>query len=217
MNNSEDHIKPLIDSHNQSVSSKTFVQPTGPCPKCYSELAKFRVHEYRKRPLLYIVDVFVYHAIAVFIRWKCSVCNKTFIEYPPFALPNKQYISINIEQLCKKYIEDPLSTYRKIAPNIGYQNDAPTVIDERQLSHSTLWRWIPCLEQMSQNLANLLNLTCKQLFDHPFFSNNIQYAIPARKYRTQNRKDTLQAVKIFFWIKNKCERTFCLPSEKAYK
>ena len=63
--------------------------------------------------------------------------------------PNKQYISIIIEQLCKKYIEDPLSTYRKIAPNIGYQNAAPTVIDERQLSHSTVWRWIPCLEQMS--------------------------------------------------------------------
>jgi len=39
MNNLEDHIKPLIDSHNQSVSSKTFVQPPGPYPKCYSELA----------------------------------------------------------------------------------------------------------------------------------------------------------------------------------
>jgi hypothetical protein len=170
MNKQKDHIKPLIDSHNQSVSSRTFVQPPVPCPRCHSVLAKFIVHEYRKRTLLYIVGLYVYQAIAIFIRWKCTVCQKTFTEYPPFALPNKRYVSFGIEQLCQEYIDDPLATYRKTASNRGYHSEDHSVIDERQLSHSTVWRWMTCLEQVSQHLANLFNLTCKQLFDHPFFA-----------------------------------------------
>jgi transposase-like protein len=57
------------------------------CPRCQVSSSFFKIHAFRERRLLIIVDMLVDVAYCALIRFKCPGCNKTITYYPDFALP----------------------------------------------------------------------------------------------------------------------------------
>ena len=61
------------------------------CSQCGLVACYFKIHAYRERRFLTIVDMTVQPEYAPLIRFRCPVCKKTVSYYPDFALPHKHY------------------------------------------------------------------------------------------------------------------------------
>jgi len=46
-------------------------------------------------------------------RWRCSFCQRTFAEYPPFALPFNRYAVSQIAPRALNYVQEDGISYRK--------------------------------------------------------------------------------------------------------
>jgi hypothetical protein len=106
-----------------------------------------------------IHDGLVY-ALATFLqRWKCLSCGRTFRHYPPGVAPYKHYLADALAGLCRRYLNEPPATYRRVARAAGPRQTQPLFHaapvaqpewTERQkeheqlkaLAHSTPWRWM---------------------------------------------------------------------------
>jgi len=78
-------------------------------------------------------------------RFECPACGRTFTEYPSFASPHKRYAAASILDRVRRFFQGLGVPCRKAmwvdrqrivyAPHNGRE-------DLRQLSHTTLWRWL---------------------------------------------------------------------------
>jgi hypothetical protein len=82
-------------------------------------------------------------------RWKCCFCGATFTHYPEFLVPYKRYTVGTILELSERYEAEPETSYRKVVKPegmaLGYAENKDGTIDERQMSHTTLWHWLSWL------------------------------------------------------------------------
>jgi len=62
-----------------------------PCPRCSVESEFFKIHAYRERRFLIIIEMLIKAAYCSLLRFKCPGCGKTFTHYPDFAIPQKHY------------------------------------------------------------------------------------------------------------------------------
>jgi len=211
MNENEHPIKLIIEAHTASVLSGNIPFPEGPCPKCHKTHGFFKIHEYRKRSFRYIVSSFVHKCISFLVRFKCSICNSTFTDYPSFAIPHKHYVIDDIERLSQIYTQKQSATYRNTVNHenmpIGYHSEDNT-IDERQLSHSSLWRWISFFGKMNQHLSNTLDLIRQKAPETHIFRENMLYPLPTHKYRSQHRKIILQTAQLLILTRESFESFF---------
>ncbi len=128
---------------------------------------------------------------------KCRTCNRSFTEYPTFAVPFRRYARETIEQICAKYLDDARASYRSVVREgsvpIPYPEDGrfrsrrPAAEDDGDLdaeapalAHTTPYRWIAAMAAAPGSRA----LTAPQgALDAP--------DIPPRKYRSYARKREL--------------------------
>ena len=132
---------------------------------------------------------------------KCPACRRSFTDYPEFALPEKHFTRGVIEPLCRRYLEDPKTSYRKTATEDGmpifYPEDdaaafrsgggyeAPDEDDlVPMLSHTSIYHWLTGLgqQEITAMAAGSKEVTA------PARS-------PSGKYRSYRRQQILRACK----------------------
>lgn len=185
-------VEEIIRKHTNSIISGNIRPPQGSCPRCFELPDTYKLHECRKRSFRFTIGCFVRIVLSLLIRWKCPICGHTFTEYPAFALPYKRYVLMDIERLSADYLENEKSYQQTVSYEdgaIGYEQKDGN-IDGRQLSPSTLWRWLGFLGSMNNTLTGALNLIRQKSPDSSIFRQLLP--LSRGKYRTQNRKIILQ-------------------------
>ncbi len=202
-------IEKIIRQHTDSVISGKIAIPQAPCPRCSEQPGTFIRHERRVRFFRFIVGSFVHVIKSLLVRWRCPICGKTFTDYPAFALPHKRYVLMDMERLCKEYVEDEQRTYRKTVwhqnMRIGYQGSDDD-IDERFLEHSTPWRWISSLGSMKKTLNQALHLISQKDPQSSMFRE--VFPVYPCKYRSLQRKNILQNTRCLLRAGEKFQRLF---------
>ena len=61
------------------------------CPRCHVESSFFKIHAYRERRFLIVVEMIIQRVFCTLIRFSCPGCGKTMTFYPDFAVPHKQF------------------------------------------------------------------------------------------------------------------------------
>ena len=97
---------------NQVEKNKITPDGIGLCPRCHLESISFKLHAYRERRFLVIVDLLVKAVFCTLVRFRCTGCDKTITNYPQFAIPHKHYTRQTIEGLSRSYVENDQMTYQ---------------------------------------------------------------------------------------------------------
>ena len=164
-----------------------------PCPRCRVESEFFKIHAYRERRFLIIIEMLIKAAYCSLVRFKCPGCNKTFTDYPDFAIPHKHYTRPSITGFSASYLQSDDMTYQQAvmvdnsAP--GYpqsdSTEAPT------LAPTTIHRWITTLGRFSQTCRSALILLLQQNPVSSICRELARIIIAAQKYKTKQRKKQL--------------------------
>lgn len=192
-----DLILEAIAAHTRAVERGEVVCSLDRCPHCDQQSAGFKYHASRRRWFRVIVQLMVRRVPSAVTRWKCVVCRKTFTVYPDFAFPHKRYVRQDLCRLCGRYVAEDGLSYRKAVEVNGKAiyydaaEGAGEVIDDRTLSHSALHRWISFLGALKQTLGQAWQLIRARSPSSELFRSSS--AVPARKYRSAQRKGLLQA------------------------
>ncbi len=165
-----------------------------PCPRCNLEPGHFKIHAYRERRFLIIIEMLVNAVYCTLVRFKCSGCGKTFAFYPEFAVPHKHYTRPTVVTFSSTYVEDDQKTYKDTVMTV---DGVPTRLETgRQLAPSTIHRWISTLagiftayqEAKEKPLQKKTSLRlCKT-------------QISNKKYRTLTRKEVLLKCREFLGL-----------------
>ena len=160
-----------------------------PCPRCSVDSSFFKIHAYRERRFLIIVEMLINAAFCTLIRFRCPGCGKTFTDYPDFAIPHKHYTQPTIMRFAGTYLQSDDITYQQAvmfdhsAP--GYhQNDAT-------LPPSTIHRWITSLGRLTNTCRTALILLLQENPVSSICRDLARLIIPQRKYKTNDRKKQL--------------------------
>lgn len=81
------------------------------CAVCGLDACHFKLHAFRERRFLIIVDIQVQPQYAPLVRFRCPGCNKTVCFYPDFALPHKHYTRQSIMAFAERYVADVVPTH----------------------------------------------------------------------------------------------------------
>lgn len=183
-----------IESYSEKVRKGQNPCGLPPCPRCQVTSDDFSRHEKRQRRFFVSVQQLVKVIIGLLCRWKCPGCGKTFTDYPEFALPYKRYTLPTILAFSHRYVTDESMTYRQLVQEValGYENRENGAIDERQLAHSSIYRWITIVGDFSEiirkgqdliNQADPASTICRDLAG---------LTVSVQKYLSSARKRLLQ-------------------------
>ena len=160
-----------------------------PCPICNVASAYFKIHAYRDRRFLVIVEMLVKAAYCTLVRFGCPGCGKTFTNYPDFAVPHKHYTRPTIMGFAASYVESDEKTYQqaimvdKEAP--GYpQSDAT-------LSPSTVHRWVTTLSGLTQTCRNALILLLEDNPSAHIHRDLARITVTGSKFKSDRRRSQL--------------------------
>lgn len=160
-----------------------------PCPRCRVDSSFFKIHAYRERRFLIIIEMLIKAAYCSLVRFICPGCGKTFTDYPDFAIPHKHYTRPSITGFSASYLESDDTTYPQAVmvdnSTPGYpQNDAT-------LAPSTIHRWITTLSRFTQTCRKALILLLQENPVSSICRDLARLIIPQRKYKTNHRKKQL--------------------------
>ncbi|MCP4233947.1 MAG: hypothetical protein GY770_10265, partial [Aestuariibacter sp.] len=164
-----------------------------PCPRCRVESEFFKIHAYRERRFLIIIEMLIKAAYCSLVRFKCPGCDKTFTDYPDFAIPHKHYTRPSITGFSASYLESDDMTYQQAvmvdhsAP--GYPDSAST--EAPTLAPPTIHRWITTLGRFTQTCRTALILLLQEKPGSSICRDLARLIIPQRKYKTIQRKKQL--------------------------
>ena len=162
-----------------------------PCRRCSLDAHYFKIHAYRERRFLIIVDMIVQPAHAPLVRFRCPGCGKSVVFYPDFALPHKHYTRQSIMGFAENYVAFEEATYRQ-AVMVREEQCVPGYPgDEKSLAPSTLHRWITSLGGLVNTAQKALSLICQENPASSACRDLAQLTIPRSKYRSQARKERL--------------------------
>ena len=124
------------------------------------------------------------------MRWKCTLCPRTFRHYPAGVYPYKRYLAVNVAGHVRRYLEERQTSYREAVKYRGvpvaYALEDGQRNDGRQMAHSTLWRsvsfiatWWKGLRRQAERRGRVgtPQLACQK--------------IDPCKYRSEERRRTL--------------------------
>jgi|PlaIllAssembly_1097288.scaffolds.fasta_scaffold18464_1 hypothetical protein len=176
----------------QDQVEKDGITPHGlpPCPVCEAESRFFKIHAYRERRFLIIVQMIVTSVCCALIRFKCPGCRKSFTFYPDFALPRKHYTRQTIMGFAENYVARERSGYEKaVEPEAGGSPEYPD--GQRSLAPSTVHRWVTSLCQLKQTMRMALELIRQEDPGTRACRVLARLDIPRSKYRSSLRRDQL--------------------------
>lgn len=158
------------------------------CPICQLQPLFFKIHAYRERRFLLIIEMFVKSIFCTLVRFRCTRCGKTFTQYPEFAMPYKHYTRQTIERFSAAYVKDDQKTYETAAIT---DDGVPGYQGSRQvLATSTIYRWITTLAQLiTSSGQDAIAKISHKAGSH--FCSDSEPAIAKQKYRTAERKRCL--------------------------
>jgi len=200
-------IRQEIKDYNQEVVKNQLPCALEICPRCKQKSNAFKRHDVRQRHLAVIVDRLIIKVMAWMVRMKCSLCGKTFTDYPQFALPYKRFVSLEIMDRSLRYLQDDTMTYEQAAceqdPGQANGRSPPRqpmpVFHEDpgkagRLAPSTVARWITTLG----SLQNTLQAAMALLLERGTDMHRQAFDVAAHKYRSQERKRLLQDCLMLF-------------------
>ncbi len=179
-----------IKAHQQRVE-KDKITPDSlpPCPRCKVESEFFKIHAYRERRFLIIVEMLIKAAYCSLVRFGCPGCGKTFTHYPGFAIPHKHYTQPSITGFSERYVDSDDMTYQKTVMVQGSIPGYPQT--DATLAPSTVHRWITTVGQLPQTCRTALALVVQENPALSICRDLACFIAPQRKYRTQQRKKQL--------------------------
>ncbi len=183
-----------IKAHQQKIE-KNKITPDNlpPCPRCRVESKFFKIHAFRERRFLIIIEMLITAAYCSLVRFGCPGCRKTFTHYPDFAIPHKHYTRPTITGFSANYTESKNMTYQHAvmvdnsAP--GYPQSDST--DTSTLAPTTIHRWITTLDRFTRTCRTALTLVLQENPASNICRDLAQLTVPCRKYRTHTRKKQL--------------------------
>jgi hypothetical protein len=160
-----------------------------PCPRCSVDSSFFKIHAYRERRFLIIVQLLIKAAFCTLIRFRCPGCGKTFTFYPDFAIPHKHYTQPTIMRFAGTYLEADNMTYQQA---VMFDRSAPGYPhSDATLTSSTIHRWITTLGRLTHTCRTALSLLLQENPLSSICRDLARLIIPQRKYRTTQRKKLL--------------------------
>lgn len=179
-----------IKAYQQKVE-KNKITPDNlpPCPRCRVESEFFKIHAYRERRFLIIIEMLVQAVYCSLVRFKCPGCKKTFTNYPDFAIPHKHFTRPSITAFCASYLESDDMTYQQAVMVDGSVPGYPQ--NDATLAPSTIHRWITTLGRLTQTSRTALILLLQENPASSIYRNLAQVVIAQRKYKTKKRKKQL--------------------------
>ena len=160
-----------------------------PCPRCSVESEFFKIHAYRERRFLIIIEMLIKAAYCSLVRFKCPGCGKTFTHYPDFAIPHKHYTRPTITGFSARYLNSEDITYRQTLMVDGSVPGYPQ--NDAALAPTTIHRWITTLGSFTQTCRTALILLLQENPVSSICRDLARIIIPQRKYKTKQRKKQL--------------------------
>jgi hypothetical protein len=177
-----------------------------PCSRCDLESKHFKVHAFRERRFLIIVEMFVEAVYSVLVRFKCVGCGKTFTFYPDFAIPHKHYTRQTVVKFSSSYVEDGQKTYQDAVMTI---DGVPECSENgRSLAPSSIHRWISTLAR----IFTAYREAKEKPLQKKAFSDLSKIQIPKKKYRTLRRKAVLLTCRDFLGLSSVERKRILSPS-----
>jgi hypothetical protein len=179
-----------IKAHQQKVE-KDKITPDNlpPCPRCSVESAFFKIHAYRERRFLIIMEMLIKAAFCTLVRFKCPGCGKTITDYPDFAIPHKHYTRQSVVGFSLNYHKSDDTTYQQA---VMVDNSTPGYSQsDSTLAPSTIHRWITTLGCFTQTCRRALSLLLEETPVSSICRDLARIIIAQRKYKTQQRKKQL--------------------------
>jgi len=177
-----------------------------PCPRCSLDSSFFKIHAYRERRFLIIVEMLIKAAFCSLIRFRCPGCGKSFTFYPDFAIPHKHYTRQSLMGFAANYVESDDMTYQQA---VMVDNSAPGYPQtDSTLAPSSIHRWITTLGRLTNTCRTALLL---MLQENPLSSicrDLARIIIPQRKFKTHHRKNQLIGCRQLLMIEAIFKATF---------
>ena len=179
-----------IKAHQERVE-KNKIRPDNlpPCPRCELASEFFKIHAYRERRFLIVIEMLIQAVYCSLVRFGCPGCRKTFTHYPDFAIPHKHYTLPSVTGFSERYVESDDMTYQKavmVDSSVpGYPQSDGT------LAPSTIHRWITTLERFDQTCRTALRLLLQENSASSICRDLARLIVPRRKYKTGHRKKKL--------------------------
>jgi hypothetical protein len=180
----------------QVEKNKITPHSLAPCPRCHLESLFFKLHAYRERRFLVIVDMLVKAVFCTLVRFRCTDCGKTITSYPDFAIPHKHYTRQTIEGFSRVYVENDQKTYQDAVMT----DDAvpERAVSGRALSPSSIYRWIGTLAQLIIAHQDALKKSLQEKPAAQLCKPAGPIQISEKKYKTSNRRHCLLRCRWFF-------------------
>jgi len=188
-----------IKAHQQRVE-KNKITPDNlpPCPRCSVESAFFKIHAYRERRFLIIIEMLINAVYCSLVRFGCPGCGKTFTHYPDFAIPHKHYTRQTIEGFSRSYVENDQKTYQDA---VTIDDAVPErAVSGRSLAPSSVHRWITTLTALIIAHRQALKKSLQQNPAAQLCRHFGPIQIPEKKYKTHSRRHCLLRCRWFFKI-----------------
>jgi hypothetical protein len=131
-----------------------------PRPRCRVDSAFFKLHAYRERRFLVIVDMTVRSGLCTLVRFSCPGCGKTFTYYPDFSLFHKHYTCTSMMGFTGTYVESDDTTYKQTIMVDGSAPGYPG--GERTLAPSTIHRWFTILGGLVETCQKALSFLLQE-------------------------------------------------------
>lgn len=161
------------------------------CAKCGLEAHHFKVHAFRERRFLIIVDMTVQPEYAPLVRFRCPAWNKTVAFYPDFALPHKHYTRQAIVGFAENYLASETKTYLQ-SVMVKEKHSVPGYPDgEKSLAPSTVHRWVTALSGLPHTTQKALGLIRQQDPATRACRDLAQLTVAPGKYKSPARKKRL--------------------------
>ncbi len=160
-----------------------------PCPRCNVESDFFKIHAYRERRFLIIIEMLIKAAFCTLIRFRCPGCGKTFTDYPDFAIPHKHYTRQSVMGFSANYLESDDTTYQQ---SVMVDNSTPGYPQsDSTLASSTIHRWITTLGRFTNTCRTALLLLLQENPVSSICRDLARVIITQRKFKTNHRKKQL--------------------------
>ena len=193
----------------KSEKGEISTQVLPPCPRCKTESGHFKIHAYRERRFLIIVDMVVKPVLCPLLRLRCPNCLKTVTFYPDFAIPYKSYTRQSVMGFAENYVASD-ATYQQ-AVMVEDEKGVPGYPDgEKTLAPSTVHRWVTSLSRLTKTTQRALDLICQKDPLSSICRDLAQWIVPQSKYRTQARKASLLSCFRLLVVEALFKRTFHL-------
>ena len=181
---------------NQVEKNKITAHGLAPCPRCNLESIFFKLHAYRERRFLVIVDMLVKAVFCTLVRFRCTDCGKTITSYPDFAIPHKHYTRQTIEGFSRAYVENDQKTYQDA---VMIDDAVPEcAVSGRALAPSSIHRWIGTLAALIIAHQQALRNSLQQKAATQLCSHLSSTQIPEKKYKSDSRRHCLLRCRWFF-------------------